>query len=151
MTPLYLDTQIDLLDQFYDNHQYILKELDKKIKLDDVKSGCSLPTLLEKNNFIILLKNKNSGEIYSFIWYGYYFNNTYNNYLHVNFSFTFIKFRNKGYNKLLRLQLENICASNNIKYITSAPFDNSPSKIILANLGYLDNKTHFVKRLKKKD
>lgn len=146
---LYLDTQIDLLDQFNDGYIYIIKELNKKIKSDDAKSGCLLPIPLEKNNFIILLKNKNSGEIYSFIWYGYYFNDTYGNYLHVNFSFTFIKFRNKGYNKLLRLQLENICASNNFKYITSAPFEDSSSRIILENLGYMDNKTHFVKKLGK--
>jgi hypothetical protein len=143
----YSNTIVEILDQFSDNQKNIIKELNKKIKFDDVESGCLLPKLLEKDNFIILLKNKNSNEIYSFIWYGYYFNDNFGNFLHTNFSFTFVKFRNNGYNKLLRLELENICTSNKIKYIISSPFENSPSNKILINLGYQNENTYFYKKL----
>jgi hypothetical protein len=146
-TTRYSDISIEILDQFSDGYQSVIRELNKKIKSDDIESGSLLPKFLDENNFIIILKNKNSKEIYSFIWYGYYFNDNFGNFLHINFSFTFIKFRNNGYNKLLRLQLENICIRNKINYITSTPFEDSPSKTILVNLGYQNENKHFYKRI----
>ena len=143
----YSDILIEILDQFSDDHEIVIRELNKKIKFDDIETGSILPKFLEEDNFIILLKNKNSNEIYSFIWFGYYFNDDLGDFIHINFSFTFIKFRTNGYNKLLRLELENICISNKYKYITSTPFEDSLSKSVLINLGYQNNSTYFYKKL----
>ena len=141
------NNSIEILNQYSNGYQNIIKQLNKKIKFDDIKSGCTLPNFLEINNKIIMLKNKNSNEILSFIWYGYYSCDDFGNFLHINFSFTFVKFRNNGYNKLLRLKLEKIGIQNKIQYITSTPFENSPSKKILINLGYQNGKTYVYKKL----
>ena len=94
-----------------------------------------------------MLKDKNSNEILSFIWYGFYYNDNFGIILNVNFSFTFNKFRNNGFNKLLRLELEKIAILNNIQYITSVPFENSSSKKILINLGYVSKQNYFYKKI----
>lgn len=108
---------------------------------------CFLPKQLDKENFIIMLKDKNSDEILSFIWYGFYHNDKFGTILHVNFSFTFNKFRFNGFNKLLRVELEKICIGNNIQYITSTPLENSPSKKILINLNYIMEFNCFYKKI----
>ena len=146
MTDFFVYT-IEILDINSNNNQNIIKQLNTKIKLDDIKSGCILPKFLKNNNFIILFKNNNSNEICSLIWYGYYFNNKFGNFLHINFSFTFVKFRNKGFNKLLRLELEKICIKEKFQYITSSPFEDSPSTKILINLGYHNEKSFFYKKI----
>ena len=143
----FFDYTIEILTKYSNDYQNIIKQLNKKIKLDDIKSGCILPKLLFFKNFIILIKNNNSNEICSFIWYGYYSNEKFGNFLHINFSFTFVKFRNKGYNKLLRLELEKICINDKIQYITSTPFEDSPSTKILINLGYNNEKSFFYKKI----
>lgn len=138
---------IEILHHYSYDYHNIITQINNKIKSDDINNGCTLPNFLENNNKIILLKNNIFDEICSFIWYGYYFNDDFGNFLHVNFSFTFVKFRNNGYNKLLRLELENICINNNIQYITSTPFEDSPSIKILKNLGYNNKKSYFYKKL----
>ncbi len=81
------------------------------------------------------------------IWYGFYNNEKFGRILHVNFSYTFNQFRYNELNKLLRIELEKICIQNNIKFITSVPFENSPSKIILINLGYVSELNFFYKEI----
>jgi hypothetical protein len=123
--------------------------LKKKIKYDNNKNitGTILPKILQEQNFIILIKNKNLDEILSFIWYGFYDNERFGRILHINFSYTFNKFKNNGFNTFLRLQLEKICIKNKIKYITSLPFENSPSKKILIKLSYKSELNYFYKKI----
>ena len=153
MEPTHIDISIEILSQLSPDCEKIIKQINKKIKSSGDNSGSVLNKKLEKNNFILLLSNIKTKEIVSFIWYGIYFNDNFGDFLHVNFSYTFVKFRNRSYNKLLRVQLEKIGLDNNIQYITSTPFDNSPSKKILINLGYSndlnnpDNPKCFYKKL----
>ena len=157
MLPINFDIDTDIhitLDKFINiincdsyNIKNILNNLKKKIKLDDSNTGTILPKQLDDKNFIIMLKDKNSNEILSFIWYGFYYNDNFGTILNVNFSFTFNKFRNNGFNKLLRLELEKIAILNNIQYITSVPFENSSSKKILINLGYVSEQNYFYKKI----
>lgn len=139
--------EIIILDHQSSEIENIIKKLNKIIKSDDNDSGTYLPKKLNSDNFLILLKNKNLDKIVSFIWYGFYLNSELGKILHINFSYTFNKFRNNGYNKLLRLKLEKICISENIAYITSVPFENSPSKKILINLGYDSKLNYFYKKI----
>lgn len=142
-----LDKLINIINCRSHGITNILNKLKKKIKSDDSNTGTILPKQLDEENFIIMLKDKNSNEILSFIWYGLYYNYNFGTILNVNFSFTFNKFRNNGFNKLLRLELEKIAILNNIQYITSVPFENSLSKKILINLGYVSKQNFFYKKL----
>lgn len=136
-----------VLDSNNTNYEYIKNKINKNIKNTDNVSGIILPKKLSENSFIILLKDKFNGDIISFIWYGFYVNNKLEQVLHINFSYTFITFRNNGYNKYLRIELENICKIKNINLITSVPFENSPSKKILIKLNYVDSINYFYKKI----
>lgn len=138
---------ISVLDSNTNSYENIKNEINKSIKHTDDISGIILPKKLFENNFIILLRNIISNKIVSFIWYGFYFNEKLGKVLHVNFSYTFVTFRNNGYNKYLRIELENICRTKNISFITSVPFKNSPSKKILVGLNYVDSINYFYKKI----
>lgn len=136
-----------IIDTYVFNYKNIIKSINRKIKKDDRITGTSLPVNIDDDNFIILLKNTKSNEVLSFIWCGFYSNKEFGEILHVNFSYTFIKYRNNGYNKLLRLELEQISKQNKINYITSTPFEHSHSKNILIKLNYKQKSNYFYKKI----
>lgn len=123
-----------------------LKLLSKHIKNDNafgdkdiVIEGCIIPKKLKSTDFIVCLYHDN--KIISFIWFGLYSNNIYisansKKYLHVNYSYTFKKYRNNGFNKKLRLWIESYCYENNIRYIVSVPLPVSNSNFILEKMNY---------------
>ena len=138
---------ICILNYQSNNIKNIVNNLNKKIKSDDNTTGTFLPKQLDKDNFIVMLKDKISYEISSFIWYAFYPNDIFIKILHVNFSYTFNKFRFKGLNKSLTLELEKIGRNNKIQYITLTPFENSPIKKILIKLGYTSQINYFYKKI----
>ncbi len=128
-----------------------LKELNKLIKKDgDTITQGYVPTVLEHNHFVISLKSKTTHEIYSFIHFCIrenFFDIP--KYIFVNYSYTFIKQRNKGLNKMLRLVLEDACKLNNIQAIISVPFKESNSRTIMDKLGYTNEKDDlYIKYIK---
>jgi hypothetical protein len=141
------DIYIEILNYQSDDITNIINKLNNKIKLDDNRTGTFIPKYLNQENFIIVSKKKYSNDIMSLIWYGFYNNEKFGRILHVNFSYTFNEFRSKGLNKLLRFELEKICIQNNVQFITSTPFENSPSKKILINLGYVSELNFFYKKI----
>lgn len=141
------DIYIEILNYHSNGIATIINKLNKKIKSDDNTTGTFIPKYLDKENFIIIAKKKNSNDIMSFIWYGFYYNEKYGRFLHVIFSYTFNEFRSNGLNKLLRFELEKICIQKNVQFIISTPFENSPSKKILINLGYISELNFFYKKI----
>lgn len=136
-----------ILNHQSDSIMEIISKINKNIRLDDKETGTYLPHKLSDDNFIIFIRNINSNEIISFIWYGYYLNQELGKILHINYSYTFKKYRANGFNKFLRLELEKICRQNNIKYITSTPLEQSNSKTIMFGLGYDIGINYFYKKI----
>ena len=124
-----------------------IRKINKKINSDNKESGTNIPSILPNDNFIILLRDTKSDSILSLIWYGIYQNDEFGKILHVNYSYTFLQFRNKGYNKLLRTKLELIGIENCVEYMTSCPFENSGSRQILIKLGYTNRNNFFYKKI----
>lgn len=134
-----------------------LKSLSSDIKKDNSNNnfeGCIIPKKIKLTDFIICIENKKSKNICSFIWFGIYNNEIFYDvnlgkkmYLHINYSYTFNKYRNKGLNKSLRLWIENWCVKNRIEYILSVPLPNSNSKYILEKLNYRKINTHYIKKI----
>ena len=126
-----------------------IKQLNYNIKKDNKFDGTIIPSNLDNNQYILAIKYKNDTmyKIASFIWFGIYNGVELGKYLHINYSYTFVKFRNNGLNKKLRVQLEKICLKNNISTITSKPFDNSMSKNILLSLNYIQMPDYYCKKL----
>jgi hypothetical protein len=67
--------------------------------------------------------------------------------MNINFTYTFSAFRNKGFNKFLRNELEKICIGMKIEFITSSPFESSPSKYILEKNGYVKMSNYYCKKI----
>ena len=133
-----------------------LKSLTIKIKKDYVNNnleGCVIPKKLKLNEFVICIVNKITNDICSFIWFGIYSNYFFDislekiKHLHINYSYTFKKFRNNGFNKKLRLWIETYGVENNIENITSIPLPDSNSKYILEKLGYIKTDKYYIKKI----
>ena len=130
--------------QFITNKIDLIR-LSNLIKLDNDISGCVLPKILKSNEYIIALIDKISNQIMSFIWFGIYENILIGKHMNTNYSYTIIKYRFNGLNKMLRLKLEEFALIKQIYKLTSKPFDDSLSLNILLNLGYVSNKNFYIK------
>lgn len=140
----HLNNSIGLIDYIYDKE---LIFLSKNIKKDtDNIFGINLPKLLKSNEKIIGIKD-NENNLFSFIWFGFYENETIGKFVHINCSYTFKKYRLNGLNLILRKQLEKISLENKIYKITSKPLDGSGSDKILFKLGYIYSDNYFIKYL----
>jgi len=117
------------------------------IKSDNDIFGCELPKKLNSNEYIIAIVEEKTTDIQSFIWFGIYENKQMGKYLHTNFSYTFKAHRSNGFNKLLRLKLEEFAKENNINKITSIPLDKSLSANIINKLGYKFNENFYIKEI----
>lgn len=128
-----------------------LKELNKKIKNDQDKTTSGfVPTNLDFNNFVICLKNKSTDEIVAFLHFEIRKNFLdIPKYLFIIYSYTFINYRKKGLNRMLRLTLEEASKINNIDAIVSIPFPEAESRIVMNKLGYVNKKDDlFIKYIK---
>lgn len=133
----------------------IFNGLKKKIKKENNGYGCCLSKKMSSNEKIICFGDKKTNELASFIWFEIYSSNKINlnsvddvdNIAHVNFSYTFDKFRTLGLNTNLRLWIEKYCLENKIKYIISIPLPGSNSENILIKLGYTKNDTYYIKKI----
>ena len=139
---------MDLIDKSnyylkYVNKPKELANLNKQIKKDgDRVSQGSVPVILQSDNHIICLKEKLTDKICSFIYFS--IRNNFENLdkiIYINYSYTFINYRKKGLNKMLRLVLEGACKINNYKAIVSVPFIDSESRIVMDKLGYQNIKS----------
>ena len=148
-----MDIAINNLDITLVDSKKNLKLLLKRIKNDcGTMEGCILPKKINSNENLVCLIDKTNKDIVSFIWFGTYYNKIYFDstetiYLHINYSFTFKKYRNIGLNKKLRLWLESFCNKNNIGYIVSVPLSESNSINILEKLGYIKINTYYLKKI----
>jgi len=70
-------------------------------------------------------------------------------YVYINFTYTFVKYRQKGHNRLLRQLVENIAKELNLEYVVSLPFENASSRIVLEKMGYLSDNRIYTKKLYK--
>ena len=113
-------------------------KINKQIKIDGDKiSGIYIPIILPSNNFIICLKNILDKKIVSFIHYQISYNfKKFDKILFMNYSYNFITYRKRGFNKKLRLFLEDICKKKKIKVIVSLPFPEFESRIVIIKLYY---------------
>jgi len=130
----------------------IFNGLKKKIKKENNGYGCCLSKKMSSNEKIICFENKKTNELASFIWFEIYSSNRINlnsvdDVAHVNFSYTFNKFRTFGLNTNLRLWIEKYCLENKIKYIISVPLPGSNSEKILIKLGYTKNDAYYIKKI----
>ncbi len=124
-----------------------LLELKKKFKKDkDNIFGLIFPKKIKSSEKILVLKDFQNNFL-SFIWFGIYENNEIGKFLHTNCSYTFTDFRSKGYNRLLRLELENYAKSIGILIITSKPLEGSKTIQILFNLDYCVKDNYFIKKI----
>lgn len=148
-------TYIDIFEIKLIEYNIELELLSDEIKKDNNNNleGCVIPRKLKLTDSVICIRNKITKEICSFIWFGIYRNIFFDIslekviYLHINYSYTFKKFRNNGFNKKLRLWIETYCVENNIGYIISVPFPDSNSKYILEKLGYIKINTYYMKKI----
>lgn len=135
-----------------DDDTKIFNGFKKKIKKENNEYGCSLFKKMSSNEKIICFEDKKTNELASFIWFAIYSSNRINlnsidDVAHVNFSYTFDKFRTLGLNTDLRLWIEKYCSENKIKYIVSVPLPGSNSEKILIKLGYSKNDTYYIKKI----
>ena len=145
----YFDSYIESMTIRFINDRKDLVQLNKIIKLDNDITRCILPQKLEQNNYIICFIDEKLNQILSFIWFGIYENILLGKYIHTIFSYTFKKNRSNGFNKILRLKLEDFAIRNKVYKIVSVPFDKSPSLNILLNLGYISMNNFYLKNLVK--
>jgi len=131
----------------------MLSLLGKKIKNENgTIEGCILPKKIKPNEIVVCVINKVNQDIISFIWFGNYINKINpdlieKQYIHINYSYTFIKYRNLGLNKKLRLWIESFGIQNNIEYIVSVPLSDSNSKYVLEKLGYTKINLYYLKKI----
>lgn len=127
-------------------------ELKKKIKKENNNYGCCLFKKMNSNEKIICYVNKKTNELASFIWFGIYSSNEINlnsvdKISHINFSYTFDKFKKMRLNTNLRLWIETYSKINKINYIISVPLPGSYSENILIKLGYDKKDTYYIKKI----
>ena len=127
---------------------YELKKLSKSVKSDDRMSGASLShgphvaTLcLVDPTYTIFDKDK----VLSFINFQTATHPSYGTYIHINYSFTYVKYRGKGYNPLLRQIVELIAKNINICRLMSVPLEGASSVIVLKKMGYVEDGPFYYK------
>ncbi len=139
---------MDLIDNSnyyfdYINEPTEITNLNKQIKHDGDKiTQGIIPRVLELDNYVICLKERDTNKICSFIHFS--IRNNFQNLdkiIYINYSYTFITHRKKGLNKMLRLVLESACKLNDCKAIVSVPFPESESRIVMNKLGYINTNT----------
>jgi hypothetical protein len=127
------------------------KNLKKELK-KDINCTCIIPQELDSKQKVISIIDIKNDFVASFLWFeGYSTNKIIPNQnvkcIHINFSYTFEKYRNKKLNKKLRLWLESYTLVNKINYIISVPLPDSNSEIILKKLGYKKKDTYYFKQI----
>ena len=124
--------RVELLDSS------MLKLLGKKVKNNS--NSCNLPKKLKQDDYIVALFDND--EIASFIWFGIYENDMLKHdekkiqYIHINYSYTFEKYRKMGMNKKLRNWTELFGNMSNIKFVVSIPLPEANSTTVLEKMGY---------------
>jgi GNAT superfamily N-acetyltransferase len=103
----------------------------KDLKRED---GLVLPKKMPPNSFIIGIKN--DFRIQSFIFFS-----VYQEYVHVNYSFTYAQYRRNGYSTILREYIINYAKQNNKKRVVSVPFETANSVSLLKKLGFKKSET----------
>jgi len=89
-----------------------------------------IPKKLDNKSFIIGIKYND--QILSYIYF-----TVFDDYIHINYSFTINKFRKLGHSTLLRKFLIEYANLNNKNKIISVPFENANSLSILLKLGFI--------------
>ena len=131
-----------------------LKELNKMIKKDNDVSQIILPHTLKLNEYMIWLPDRSNSlpnrsnslpdrsnslpnQIMGFIWFGIFEDLESNiKYIGINYSYTFIKYRNRGTNTKLRLFVEKFASNSNIQLIKSIGLPGSDSIKIMNKLNW---------------
>lgn len=126
-----------------------IKNLKKSMKEDnDKQNGVILPNKIKPNEYIICWIDNVNSKILSFVWFGIYIDCELKiDFIGINYSYTFIKYRNKGLNTKLKILIEEFGKKNKINYIKSVPLENSKSKNILLSLGFIQVDNHYVKKI----
>ena len=122
-------------------------KINKDIIKDNNIDRTFLPNQLKDNEYIIGYVDLKTNNIISFIWFGIYKNNEFGTFTHINYSYTFVKYRQNGLNVKLRIQIEKFCFENKIQTLTSKPFEDSLSKKILLGLGFCNNSNYYYKKI----
>ena len=125
-----------------------LKKLSKSVKSDDRMSGTSLShgphiaTLcLVDPTYTTFDKNK----ILSFINFQISTHPSYGTYIHINYIFTYVEYRGKGYNPLLIQIVELIAKNINICRLMSVPLEGASSVIVFKKMGYVEDGPFYYK------
>ena len=117
-----------------------LKQLNKMIKKDNDVSQVILPHTLKSNEYMIWLPDRSNSlpnQIMGFIWFGIFEDLESNiKYIGINYSYTFIKYRNRGTNTKLRLFVEKFASNSNIQIIKSIGLPGSDSIKIMNKLNW---------------
>jgi hypothetical protein len=117
-----------------------LKQLNKMIKKDNDVSQVILPHTLKSNEYMIWLPDRSNSlpnQIMGFIWFGIFEDLESNiKYIGINYSYTFIKYRNRGTNTKLRLFVEKFASNSNIQLIKSIGLPGSDSIKIMNKLNW---------------
>ena len=145
-----------------------LKQLNKMIKKDKDISQVILPRTLKPNEYMVGLPNEYMvglpneymvglpNQIMGFIWFGIFEDLESNiKYIGINYSYTFIKYRNRGTNAKLRLFVEKFASNSNIQLIKSIGLPGSYSIKIMNKLNwestckstYESEQTYFCKKI----
>ncbi len=70
------------------------------------------------------------------------------NYAYINFTYTFSKYRQQGYNRILRHLVETIAQELELEYVVSLPFENANSRIVMEKMGYQTIGNIYLKKLR---
>lgn len=153
LLPNYLKFELDdyVLKQIEHDDTKSFNLLKKKIKKEKY-FGCCLYKKLSSNEKIICYMDKKTSDIASFIWFEVYSSdkinsNSVDRISHINFSYTFEKFRKIGLNNKLREWVEKYSQINKINYIISVPLPGSYSENILKKLNYVKKDTYYIKKI----
>jgi hypothetical protein len=140
------------------NDKTKLKKISKIVNANDTNGGTNLTA--NDNTFMVCLYDKLTNDINDIVSF---VNFTFIDreiaicattgkqvlipkYIYINFSFTFVKYRQQGYNSLMRKFIEDICKEFDIPCIMSCPFEGANSPIVLKKLGYqtdIDEKIYY--------
>ncbi len=128
-----------------------LKKICSLVKKDNESFGTNL--IFDNKNFTVCLVN--SDKVMSLISFKICKNKQLElgevkcitDYIYINFTYTFVRYRQQGYNKLLRQLVENIAKELNVEYVVSLPFENASSQIVLKKMGYISDGNIYYKQI----
>ena len=127
-----------------------LKKLSKSVSGNDRMSGASLshgPNIATLCLVDPTYTDFDISKILSFINFQTSTHQSYGTYIHVNYSFTYVQHRGKGYNPLLRQIVELFAKSINICRVMSVPLEGASSIIVLKKMGYIEDGPFYSKTL----